>query len=80
MTGLGDPSTVKHPYMIGEPTAIAAWDAARAAGSMLKRVKSGITPDNRVVWTFADHQTMRTIASVQLLDVPGDATRGQIWH
>ena len=31
-----------------------------------------ITPDKRVVWTFADHQTMRTISSVQLLDVKGD--------
>ena len=39
-----------------------------------------ITPDKRVVWTFADHQTMRTIASLQLLDVEGDVTRGAIWH
>jgi catechol 2,3-dioxygenase-like lactoylglutathione lyase family enzyme len=39
-----------------------------------------ITPDKRVAWTFADHQTMRTIASVQLLDVKGDVTRGEIWH
>lgn len=49
MSGMGDPSTEKNPYMIGEPTAIASWDAVRAAESMLKRVKSGITPDNRVV-------------------------------
>jgi len=39
-----------------------------------------LTPDKRVAWTFANHQTMRTIASLQLLDVPGDVTRGQIWH
>jgi hypothetical protein len=39
-----------------------------------------ITPDKSVVWTFADHQMMRTIASLQLLDVEGDATRGAIWH
>jgi hypothetical protein len=39
-----------------------------------------ITPDKRVVWTFADHDTMRTISSVQLLDVTGDATRGEILH
>jgi hypothetical protein len=39
-----------------------------------------ITPDKRVVWTFADHATMKTISSVQLLDVPGDATRGGILH
>ncbi len=39
-----------------------------------------VTPDKRVVWTFADHKTMRTISSVQLLDVPGDVTRGEIQH
>jgi hypothetical protein len=39
-----------------------------------------ITPDKRVVWTFADHETMRTISSVQLLDVPGDGAGGGIWH
>jgi arylsulfatase A-like enzyme len=39
-----------------------------------------LTPDKRVVWTFADHKTMRTISSVQLLDVPGDAVRGEILH
>jgi hypothetical protein len=39
-----------------------------------------VTPDKRVVWTFADPQAMRTIASVQLLDVPGDAVRGEILH
>jgi outer membrane protein assembly factor BamB len=39
-----------------------------------------ITPGKQVVWAFADHQTMKTISSVQLLDVPGDATRGEILH
>jgi hypothetical protein len=39
-----------------------------------------VTPDKKVVWTFADHQTMKTISSVQLLDVPGDAIKGEIWH
>lgn len=39
-----------------------------------------LTPDKRVVWTFADHKTMRTVSSVQLLDVPGDAVRGEILH
>ncbi|MCF7731178.1 MAG: hypothetical protein K9N23_05805 [Akkermansiaceae bacterium] len=39
-----------------------------------------ITPDKKVVWTFADHQTMKTISSVQLLDVPGDVTKGEIFH
>ena len=39
-----------------------------------------LTPDKGVVWSFADHQTMKTISSVQLLDVPGDVTRGEILH
>ncbi|MBI5528748.1 MAG: alpha/beta fold hydrolase [Deltaproteobacteria bacterium] len=49
LNGLGEPSTVKHPYMVGEATALASWDAVRAAETVLKRVRSGITPDNRVV-------------------------------
>ena len=39
-----------------------------------------VTPEKKVVWTFADHKTMKTIASIQLLDIPGDATKGEILH
>ena len=39
-----------------------------------------VTPGKRVVWTFADHQTMQTISSVQILDVPGDALAGTVLH
>lgn len=39
-----------------------------------------VTPEKRVVWSFADHATMKTISSVQLLDAKGDATRGEILH
>ncbi|MBI5801266.1 MAG: cellulase family glycosylhydrolase [Verrucomicrobia bacterium] len=39
-----------------------------------------VTPDKTVIWTFSDHLTMRTISSLQLLDVPGDATRDEVWH
>ena len=39
-----------------------------------------VTADKKVVWTFSDHKTMQTIASVQLLDVPGDGTKGEIAH
>lgn len=39
-----------------------------------------VTPDKKVVWTFFDHKAVKTIASVQLLDVPGDATKGEILH
>ena len=37
-----------------------------------------VTPDKRVVWSFAEHDTMKTISSVQVLDVK--ATRGEILH
>ncbi|MBI5821555.1 MAG: hypothetical protein HZA88_21510 [Verrucomicrobia bacterium] len=39
-----------------------------------------VTPNKQVVWTFADHKTMKTISSIQLLDVPGDAIQGGIMH
>jgi hypothetical protein len=39
-----------------------------------------VTPDKRVVWTYANHRDLRTVSSIQLLDVPGDATHGDIWH
>ena len=39
-----------------------------------------VTRDKRVVWTFFDHKTMATVSSVQLLDVPGDGTKDEVWH
>ncbi len=39
-----------------------------------------ITPDKKVVWTFQDHVTMKTISSVQILDVPGDPLKGEFLH
>jgi hypothetical protein len=39
-----------------------------------------VTPDKKVLWTFADHQTMKTISNLQMLDVPGDVTKGGIIH
>ncbi len=39
-----------------------------------------VTPRKKVVWTFADHKTVKTVATIQLLDVPGDATQGEILH
>ena len=37
-----------------------------------------ITPDKKVVWQFADHVHFKTINQIQLLDVPGDVTKGEI--
>ena len=39
-----------------------------------------VTPRKQVVWTYANHADFRTVSSIQLMDVPGDATRGEIWH
>jgi hypothetical protein len=39
-----------------------------------------VTPDKKVVWTFNDHKTFKTISSIQLLDVPGDAVKGELAH
>lgn len=39
-----------------------------------------ITPDKKVVWTYQDHATMKTIASVQILDIPGDPAKGELIH
>ncbi len=39
-----------------------------------------VTPRKEVVWTFADHKTMKTISTIQLLDVQGDATRYELAH
>ncbi len=39
-----------------------------------------VTPAKEVIWSFADHQVLKTVSSIQLLDVPGDAIRGEIWH
>ena len=39
-----------------------------------------ITADKQVVWTFADHATMKTVSSLQLLDAPQDETRSEIAH
>ena len=37
-----------------------------------------ITRDKKVVWEFTDHVHFKTINQIQLLDVPGDATKGEI--
>ena len=37
-----------------------------------------ITPDKKVVWEFADHVHFKTINQIQLLDVSGDVTKGEI--
>ena len=37
-----------------------------------------ITRDKKIVWQFADHANFKTVNQIQLLDVPGDVTKGEI--
>ena len=37
-----------------------------------------ITPDKKIVWKFNDHANFKTINQIQLLDVSGDVTKGEI--
>jgi outer membrane protein assembly factor BamB len=39
-----------------------------------------VTPDKKVVWTYANHKDMKTISSVQILDTPLDAIKGEVLH
>lgn len=59
-------------------TVFSNWQGHGAFGSGPHLIE--LTRDKGIVWTFQDHRTMRTISSVQLLDEPGDVTRGEILH
>ena len=39
-----------------------------------------ITRDKKIVWQFADHTQFKVINQIQLLDVPGDVTKGEIFR
>jgi len=39
-----------------------------------------LTPDKKVVWEVADQVNFKVINQIQLLDVPGDPSRGEIWR
>jgi hypothetical protein len=39
-----------------------------------------ISPERRVVWSFSDHQRLRTVSSVVMLAAQGDPMAGVIWH
>ena len=39
-----------------------------------------VTRDKRVVWTFADHESMKTISSVEILDAAGGGVAGPALH
>ena len=37
-----------------------------------------VTREKKVVWQFDDREHFKTINQVQMLDVPGDVTKGEI--
>lgn len=37
-----------------------------------------VTREKKVVWSFADHAHFKSINQVQMLDIPGDVTKGEI--
>jgi hypothetical protein len=39
-----------------------------------------VTPEKKVVWTFADHKTMKTISTIVMLEDPGNPITGQVAH
>lgn len=50
LAGFGEPSEILHPYLVAEPTALAAWDAVRASRALLPQVQGGLAiPDARVI-------------------------------
>ncbi len=49
MNGFGEPSEMFHPYLVGEPTAIASWDSVRAAEKTLEAESSSVSLDGRVI-------------------------------
>lgn len=49
MNGFGDPSTVRHGYLVGEQTAIGAWDAVRGGLKLLDSLNVHPVASNDVV-------------------------------
>ena len=80
----GDLPGIKLAFMTGIQrlpngnTVMSNWQGHGKFGSAPQVIE--VTPDKKVVWTFADHKTMKTISSIQLLDVPGSALDGTILH
>lgn len=39
-----------------------------------------VTRDKKIVWSFADHAHFKTVNQIQVLDVPGDPAKGEIFR
>jgi hypothetical protein len=54
---------------------------ASGTRSQLKRFAergSTVSRDKKVVWAFDDRVNFKALSQVQLLDIPGDVTKGEI--
>lgn len=64
MNGFGAASTMFHPYLVAEPTAIASLDAVRAASTIVGKETKQITATNKLVlWgpSQGGHATFSTV-------------------
>lgn len=39
-----------------------------------------VTPEKKVVWSYENHKDFKTISTVQVLDTPADAVKGEVQH
>jgi len=49
LNGFGDPATVRHGYLVGEQTAIGAWDAVRGGLKLLESIEGHPPVSNKVI-------------------------------
>ncbi len=64
MNGMGAKSTMHHPYLVSEATALASLDALRAAKKLIQSINAPVTPLNKlVVWggSQGGHATLVSI-------------------
>ena len=64
MIGFGKASTMPHPYLVSEATALASLDSLRAAGSVVKELSKQVTADPRVVAWGASQGGHATLAAL----------------
>jgi hypothetical protein len=57
-------------------TVVCNWGGHGHVGQQPEVVE--VTPDKKVVWQVDDYKTFKTISGIQILDVKGDVTQGEI--
>ncbi len=59
-------------------TVVTNWVGHNNAGTPPHIIE--ITPDKKVAWSFVDRKMMKTASSIQILDTPADAIKGEVMH